>query len=275
MITFTIRSIQNKDLTLTAYMIEYPNTLWKNEYWQPQERPAVIILPGSDYSHLSEKESEPVALSFLSEGYQAFVLNYPAGGKSGFIKTLEDVSSALWYIRSNAEEFRIDEDKIAVCGFSTGGHLASMLGTQWNLSGLAEKLQFPYEGNKPNALILAYALTKFIPFNLNHHISAASMLQDDYSSSIVEHVNKETPPTFIWQTREDEIIPAIKSNRFAQALHKHSIPYEYHVFSKGSYDLSTAAALTNDTRYTPSNSNKWIPLSINWLNDLFDFSQIH
>lgn len=266
MITFNIRSIQDKEISLTSYNIEYPNTLWNNQHWQPQKRPAILILLGNGYSELSE--SEPVALSFLSAGYQAFVLHYSAREESIFPKPLEHVSSALWYIRSNADVFHIEQDKIAVCGVSAGGHLASLLGTQWNLNGLAEKLQLPYEGNKPNAVILGYSLTNMLPNQLNYNIPAGAMIQNNSYHFSSDNISKETPPTFIWHTKEHEIVSAKQSIQFAQALHKHRIPYELHVFSKGPHaDLSTTAP------YIPSNNYKWIPLSIDWLNNLFDLTQ--
>lgn len=38
--------------------------------------PAVVVVPGGGYDHVSPREGEPVALRLLAMGYQAFVLNY-------------------------------------------------------------------------------------------------------------------------------------------------------------------------------------------------------
>lgn len=83
-----------------------------------------------------------MALAYLAAGFQAFVLRYTIGGEYAFQAALEDVSGAVKLVREHAAEWHLDPDKIAVCGFSAGGHLAAASGT--------------LAAHKPNALILGY-----------------------------------------------------------------------------------------------------------------------
>jgi len=64
-------------------------------------------------------------MAFLAEGYQAFVLRYSLNENAGFPKPLNDAEEALETIRRRSGEWGIDPDKVAVCGFSAGGHLAA------------------------------------------------------------------------------------------------------------------------------------------------------
>jgi acetyl esterase/lipase len=94
-------------------------------------RPAVIICPGGGYEHLSEREAEPVALRFLGGGFNAFVLKYRVAPWR-YPAQLCDLASAVSYVRAHADGLWTDRDRIAVLGFSAGGHLAGSLGVAWH-----------------------------------------------------------------------------------------------------------------------------------------------
>ena len=61
--------------TLTTYIHDQSS---QSEF-QIQSRPGIIVMPGGAYSFLSDTEAEPVALTFLKEGYNTFVLRYSVG----------------------------------------------------------------------------------------------------------------------------------------------------------------------------------------------------
>ena len=107
--------------------------------------PAVLILPGGAYQMCSDREADPVAFAFAKAGYHAFVLRYSVMDDCTWPNPLNDYEQAMTLIRSHADTWHIYEDKIAVIGFSAGGHLATAAAT------LAQ--------NRPNAAILGYAVT--------------------------------------------------------------------------------------------------------------------
>src|SRR5699024_11927674 len=54
------------------------------------------------------------------------------GEKAKGFRPLMELSETVRILREKAKEYWIDPDKIAVCGFSAGGHVAASLGTMWN-----------------------------------------------------------------------------------------------------------------------------------------------
>ena len=96
-----------------------------------QERPLVLVCPGGGYHFTSERESEIVAMQFNAMGYHSAVLDYSCA-PAQFPTALLELSKSVAYLRAHAKEWCIDPDKIAVLGFSAGGHLAASLGVFWN-----------------------------------------------------------------------------------------------------------------------------------------------
>lgn len=113
-------------------------------------RPLVLVVPGGGYEHVSAREADPVALQFAAAGYHAAVLTYSVGEGARDHQPLRQLRAAIGLLRQNAERWGILSDRIAVCGFSAGGHLA--------LSGAV--LDCPGEAadrsRKPDAVLLAY-----------------------------------------------------------------------------------------------------------------------
>ena len=126
------------------------------EYQTNHLRPAIIVCPGGGYMFLSDREAEPIALRFMAHGYHAFVLRYSV--QTAFPAPMFDLANAIALVRRNAAEWFIDPNRIVVCGFSAGGHLAASLGVLWDTPLLAPPLGLSPEQIRPNALLLCYAV---------------------------------------------------------------------------------------------------------------------
>ena len=70
-----------------------------------EKRPFILVIPGGGYSFCSEREGEPIALSFLSKGYHAGVLHYHVGEHRHFQKALSDGQKAMELLQECAEEW--------------------------------------------------------------------------------------------------------------------------------------------------------------------------
>ena len=93
-------------------------------------RPCMIVVPGGAYSFASIREGQPVAERFYGMGYNAFVLTYtcnPLRMEPLRLQPLRDLARAVRLLRKEADRLEIDPDRIAVCGFSAGGHLTASL----------------------------------------------------------------------------------------------------------------------------------------------------
>jgi len=263
--------------TLTTYLLDdcLMETAFPSNQISPRSRGAVLICPGGGYGGCSKREGEPIALSFLAAGYHAFVLEYTTKWSDKNMKhprPLLDVSRAMTIIRENAKEWNIDTDKIVICGFSAGGHLAASLGTLGNRCYVKNNPEIG--DNLPNALILCYSVISSGEFA--HRGSFINLLGENatdeqlFELSLEKQVSNITPPSFIWHTADDEPVPVENSMLFASALRQQNIPFELHIFPKGVHGLSLANAETapEECHINP-NVQPWIKLCITWLNELF------
>jgi len=269
-ITTTKRPNAADDVLLKAYILD---TL--SDVQIDLHRPAVLICPGSGYKRLSEREDEAIAMKFLSFGFNAFVLKYSVGENLKHPMPITDIMWAISHIRENNNKYKINKDKIAVCGFSAGGHCAASLGVFWNNSEYARMAGTTIMKTKPNALILCYPV--ITAGDYAHKGSFEYLLKDDVdnkaardSVSLEKHVGEHTPPTYIFHTMDDQSVPVENSLLFASALAKNKIPFELHIFPTGPHGISLAENFTaNRPEMIQPRVQDWICEAITWLRDLF------
>lgn len=224
---------------------------------------AVVICPGGGYQMIADSEGEPVALRFLAAGVQAFVLRYCVA-PAAYPQQLLELAAAVAYLRENADTYGID--RIAVCGFSAGGHLAGCLANLWNAPELAvlgrDSALF-----RPDAAILSYPVT-----SIDEHPGLFDLLLDEPDApnyqrvSLEKSVTGQNPPSFLWCTCTDQMVHMENTLRYAAALRKAGILFELHIFPSGPHAMSTA---TVQSAYGPKYVNdhiaRWLPLCLEWL----------
>jgi acetyl esterase/lipase len=204
---------------------------------------AVIILPGGGYAHLSGNlEGRQIADWFAARGFRAFILTYRLTSHGyQFPVPLVDARRAIQTVRARAADYHIDPNRIVVIGFSAGGHLAALSGTQF-IAGKPEA-EDPIErvSSRPDFLVLGYPWIGGITTDTSH-LSYCKMfnlmdqceaLRAAYSPDLF--VTKETPPTFIYHTFADQTVPVEQSLRFYSALVKAGVPSEMHIFVNGGH----------------------------------------
>ncbi|MDD4184364.1 MAG: alpha/beta hydrolase [Candidatus Izemoplasmatales bacterium] len=235
MIIEKIKLHDDPNVILTAY-IQTPS----EEMKATMIKPGMLILPGGGYQFCSDREAEVIALCYLKEGYQCFILNYSLNEKSKYPQPLIDSEMALRLIRKNKDKWYLDPGKIAVIGFSAGAHLATMLATSGK--------------ERPNALIVGYPAYFPIP-EINY----------DYPLPVVDEL---TPDTFIFHTYSDSFVPVRNALYLANGLDEHKIPFEIHVFRDGGHGLSLGNNLVLDEFEDPMIRHyaRWFVLSVEWLN---------
>lgn len=209
-------------------------------------RPCVIVVPGGGYRVVSPSEGEIVAKKFYDKGYQTFVCTYTVN-LTGTVplkdQPVKDLARAVRYIRKNADLFGVDKEKVAVCGFSAGGHVCGSLCVHYE--GLEEKnSEYANLSAAPDAGILCYPV---ISAQICGDSESFKMLLGETVNpeeleyvSLEKQVTEKTPPCFIWQTATDELVPVENSYLMAQALKEKGVPYAHHVFSQGKHGLSLA-----------------------------------
>lgn len=208
------------------------------------ENSAIIICPGGGYTSRAEHEGEPVARFLNALGISAFVLNYRVAPYKHPCPLL-DAQRAVRYVRFHAVDWNIDKKRIGILGFSAGGHLASTVGTHFDLGNAENGDPIERTSCRPDLMILCYPVITFKqPYR--HSGSMVNLLGEDPDDSLLTflsndlQVTKKTPPAFIWHTADDEAVPAENSLLFAKALSQHCIPYELHIFEHGNHGLGLA-----------------------------------
>lgn len=230
---------------------------------------AVIICPGGGYDYCSVREAEPVALRFVSYGVTAFVLNYSCVNKL-FPTNLLELAAAVKYVRDNAERYNIDKNGIFTCGFSAGGHLAASLGVHWKKPFAYEPFGIKAEHICPDGQILCYPV---ITVGEKRHDGSirnitGGSIDNDLAKlvSLENNVTSDVPPTFIWSTFDDELVPVENTIMFTSALAEHKVPFTSHIFSHGVHGLAMCDDSTaNYDGHINAECAQWFDLALAWV----------
>ena len=223
--------------------------------------PAVIVAPGGGYIGLElNHEGREIADWFAAHGVTAFVLRYrltPSGYHHP--AQLQDGTRAVRWVRSHAADFNIDPDRIGMIGFSAGGHLTTMVATQANDGDAAAIDPVERASSRLNFMVLCYPGV----LRSAEVVTTKRLLGDHPDPATADQINtekyitKDTPPTFIFHTSDDKIVPVGRVLEFYEALQKAGVPVEMHVFEHGYHGLGFA--LTNRSiRALPSLLENWL-----------------
>lgn len=263
LIEITVPGYEEKAKLYTYFLDNSP------EMYPNRVRPVVVICPGGGYGFTSDREAEPIAMRFLAKGYHAVVLRYSVAPVEYPVALLQ-LASTVKYLKDNAEELFVDPDRIIVQGSSAGGHLAASFGVFWNRALIQETLQVPAGYLRPAGLMLSYPV--ITSGEMAHHDSFRNLLGDRYEAmkeemSLETQVSVDTPPTFIWHTAPDDLVPVENSILFFQALHKCNIPVELHIYPVGGHGLGLADEETrgNNGNAVQKECQSWIDLACDWM----------
>ncbi|MBR7133035.1 MAG: alpha/beta hydrolase [Clostridia bacterium] len=236
-----------------------------------QKRPCMIVCPGGGYGFCSQREAEPIALNFLPEGYNVFIITYSVAPHR-FPTQLCEVAAVMELIYANSEKWNCDTERIAIIGFSAGGHLAAHYSTMFDCKEV--RAVFP-ESKAVNASVLCYPVITADP-EVAHQGSFINLLgrypegdELDYFSCD-RCVKENTPPAFLWHTAQDNCVPCMNSLLYAGALLKHNIPAELHIYPYGYHGLSTCDRQTiDDLTEEIIYDNAWLTSLKKWLGLIF------
>lgn len=255
--------------TLDAYLLDLTSG------FRPERiRPAIIICPGGGYSHVSEREGEPVAIRFNSLGFQAFVLHYHVAPYE-YPTALCELATAIALVRDHASEWHINPDQIVVAGFSAGGHLAANLCVSYTEEWLQAAVNSDCKNLRPNACILSYPV---ITSGEYAHIGSFERLLGSTKKaallaqlSLETQVSSSVPPTFLWHTFSDSSVPVENSLLYATALRRFGVLTELHIYPFGGHGLSLATEETSaaDGHQIVPECSEWPQLAKRFLQQVF------
>ncbi|MBE6959469.1 MAG: alpha/beta hydrolase [Ruminococcaceae bacterium] len=254
------------DPTLTTYLLDMNPEINRKD----KLLPAILVCPGGGYAFVSAREAEPMAMNFLPWGFHVFVLTYSVAPHH-FPTQIREAAAAMELIHANGEKWGVDTSRIAIMGFSAGGHLACHYANCYDIPEVREVLPV----SKPvNACVLTYPVITADPAYCHagsisnvsgHEVPTAA---DVEKFSLHNKVTHRTPPTFLWHTAADELVPVMNSLLYAQALAENKIPFSMRIYPLGAHGLATADDQTCTTLKPPaSEAHAWLADAAKWLKD--------
>lgn len=240
---------------------------------EAQKRPVLLICPGGGYGMCSQREAEPIALHFLPEGFNVFVLWYSCA-PSRFPTQLCEVAAAMELIDKHAQAWHCDTSRIALMGFSAGGHLAAHYATAY----ACEQVRTVFPESKPvQASVLCYPVITADPQwahlgSFDNLTGKTERTPEEIARLSCENlVTAQTPPAFLWHTAEDPVVPVMNSLLYAKALAARNILFELHIYPYGGHGLSTCDAQTLDQVCADHNDARgWMDAAKKWLKRIWE-----
>ena len=206
----------------------------------------VVVCPGGSYMHLSMvSEGSEIAQWLNAKGISAFVLKYRIGPKYHHPVELGDAQRAIRFVRAHSAEYGLQPNRIGIIGFSAGGHLASSTGTHFDLGNSHATDSIEKQSSRPDFMILAYpVITMQDPYV--HVASRTALLGENANPGLINllsnelQVTPQTPPTFLFHTTEDQVVPVENSVLFYSALRRSGVAAELHIYLKGRHGVGLA-----------------------------------
>lgn len=191
-------------------------------------RPAVILIHGGGWSGGDKKDMEFLYKPLSEAGFVWFSINYRLAPQHRWPACIEDVRTAIRWVRANATEYRGDAARIALIGYSAGGHLACLAAVQ---ADPAERVQAvvgiapptDHEADSARRGGLSPSMQKLLgrPGEMND--DARTMLQ---RISPIQYVNAGLPPFLLLHGTDDNSVPYSQSVNFKAKLDHYCAPCE-------------------------------------------------
>lgn len=208
----------------------------------------VLVAPGGGYNILAyEHEGTDVAKWLNGLGISAGVLKYRVprreGVKPDYQPMVQDAQRALGLVRSKAKDWKIDESKIGMLGFSAGGHLTASASTMY-----VKRLYDPIDDADKHSCKPAFAVLVY----------PGGLVEKDSSKLKPEFVvTKETPPMFFVHASNDPV-SSENSTSLYRELKKNSVPAELHLYASGGHGFGLGREAPSNT--WPKRCEDWFKL---------------
>lgn len=226
---------KKRNVSLTIYLNNLKETT-----------PTIMILPGGGYKYCSKRENEPVVECYLKTSFNVVVLEYSVLENAIWPNPLIDYEDTINYLIENKKEIHLNLEKLAIIGFSAGGHLAAAISSLSKYKPTCTILGYP--------VILRKTIDKYLPS----------------APDVTTLVNKDTPPHFIFASRTDESVKIKNSLEYLNKLDEFNIPFEVHIYAYAPHGFSICTSEVQDMTVVSKRTPNWVNDSISWLNEVFN-----
>jgi acetyl esterase/lipase len=216
----------------------------------------VLVLPGGGYEvEAVYHEGYEIAEALASRGTVAAVLKYrlpnPLTSTRPELAPLADVRQALHLLRMNQSDYGFSASRVGVMGFSAGSHLAAFASVNRSVE----------PSQNPDFSILVYGVTRLTPENelwLENTLYHRPLNQEERAAqTLLERIDENTPPAFLVHAYDDETCHFTESTLYAEALERHGVGVEMHLFARGGHGFGLGRS--------EDGTDQWIDLAVSWL----------
>jgi acetyl esterase/lipase len=169
-------------------------------------------------------------LEGLERGYAVVAINYRLSGEAIWPAQINDCKAAIRWVRANADQYKLDPDKIAAWGSSAGGHLSALVGTSGDVKALEDLSQGnPEQSSRVQAVVNWFGPTDFL--KMDDHLMASGVKKpmkhstpDSPESKLIgenledapelvkeanpdSYISSDDPPFLIQHGLEDNLVP--------------------------------------------------------------------
>jgi acetyl esterase/lipase len=200
--------------------------------------PAVLLVHGGGWRGGDRMQLRGYGILLGRAGYLCVACDYRLVGESPWPAQVHDVKAAVRWMRANASELGIDPDLIALEGNSAGAHLVLYAAGTPNVAAMEGAGGHAGVDSSAAAVVAIYPPTRF-HFGARQHGSVPiEALSDTPSAALAEEASPVNlvapgfPPTMLVHGTCDEVVPVSASFLMYEALRRHDVPTELHVFSE-------------------------------------------
>lgn len=203
---------------------------------RPKEKPGkpmpvLVWIHGGGWRGGNKTSGIRRIIPYARRGYFCATIEYRLSAEATFPAQIEDCKCAIRFLRSKAEEYNLDPDRIGVWGSSAGGHLVALLGTSGGLKELEGQGGHEKYSSSVQAVCDWFGpsdLTKIVeegrhaqpgnPVELMLGGPVRDNLEKAKMASPVTHIDKDDPPFLIIHGDKDSTVPVSQSKLLHEKL---------------------------------------------------------
>jgi acetyl esterase/lipase len=205
-----------------------------------EKRPAVVLIFGGGWNSGERAQQKVYGLALARAGFVCLATDYRFSSEAKWPAQLDDISTAIRWLRANAGEYRIDSGRIAVSGNSSGGHLALMAAaaSDGSVPGLQTPAEHPAHSSGVSAVCAFYPPTQLRELDLpggddtvRSLLGAGASPSEFDRASPLAYASRPLPPVLLISGSDDGRVPVGQTRRMHDALLEAGNTVELHLFA--------------------------------------------
>lgn len=218
--------------------------------------PVVVHIYGSAWFSNNSKGAADlgtIVQALLDAGYAVVTPNHRSSVEAKFPAQINDIKGVVRYVRAHAKEYRLDPSFVATSGFSSGGHLSSLMAT----SAGVEALEGEVGGNTEYSSHVDAACDWSGPidmFKMNcdeprkwGNTPEEVLVGHDYTDdtraefeaiSPLAYIDPSDPPVVIFHGNADQVVPCCQAPLFYEKLESAGVKTELNLVDGGGHGFN-------------------------------------